>query len=536
MAYCDRVQRWFTELGPWARRAVAAAAGILTAVAFQPVGFYPALFVGVPLLTLCVLTAPQPAALTPDAGRVRRVIHRFRGRGLGVGFWYGLGFTLVALQWLRAIIVFLPVPLAIFEAGFFALLAFGIKAVSRLPFWPVWAAACWVAVEFAYSNFPLGGFGWLRLAYATVDTPLSGYLPLIGIAGVSFVTALIGQLIAWAIITPAPARRKITGLALALVIGTMGLAAGQYRPAATGRSVTVGMVQGNVDGAGIEALGRARSVTNNHLSETVTLVAKALTGEIPEPDFVVWPENSTDIDPLQDQITKRVVETAVATVGKPILVGAVLLGPGPNQRQTVGIWWDPTEGPTAAHYKRNLVPFGEYVPLRSVLAPLFPIVERVGRDSVPGTDPGVLNVRLSDGTPLKVGDAICFELAYDGTMHDIVRNGAQIVVVQSNNATYRGTGQPEQQFAITRARAMESRREILVATTNSLSGYIEADGSVRMITREGTSASAAFTMPIRTTITPALTVGPVLEIALSLASLAAVGFALVTARRVGRLR
>lgn len=530
------MQRWFTGLGPWARRAVAAVAGILTAVAFQPIGFYPALFVGVPLLTICVLTAPPPPPIKPGAGRVRSVLHRLRGHGLSVGYFYGLAFCLVGLQWLRAIIAFLPVPLALFEAGFFALLAVGIRAVSKLPAWPVWAAGCWVAVEYGYSNFPFGGFGWLRLAYATVDTTLSGYLPLIGIAGVSFVTALIAQLLAWIVVTDVAARRKLVGGVLAVVIALLGVAAAQYRPAATDRSVTVGLVQGNVDGAGIDFLGRARSVTNNHLSETITLVAKARTGEIPQPEFVVWPENSTDIDPLRDPITKRTVQTAVDTVGTPILVGAVTLGPGPNQRQTTGIWWDPVAGPTAVHYKRNLVPFGEYVPFRSVLQPLFPILDRVGRDSVPGTDPGVLDVRLADGTPLKVGDAVCFELAYDKTMYDIIRGGAEIVVVQSNNATYRGTGQPEQQFAMTRARAMESRREVLVATTNSLSGYVEADGSVTMITREGTSASAAFTMPIRTTITPAMTVGPVLEVAVAVIAVAAVAFALVAGGRVGRLR
>lgn len=534
MAYGDRVQRWFTDLGKWSRRAVAAGAGICTALAFQPFGLWPLLFLGVPLLTVCVLTASTPAA-PPPGGRVRRLLHRSRGRGFGVGFSYGVGFTLVALQWVRVIVWVLPVPLALFEALFFALLGGGIKIVRRLPVWPVWAAASWVAMEFAYSNFPFGGFGWLRLAYATVDTPLSGYLPLIGVSGVTFVTALIGQLVAWAVVTPAAGRRRVVAVALALGIGILGFAGSAYRPAATDRLVTVGLVQGNVDGAGIEFLGRARSVTNNHLSETVTLVAKARTGAVPEPDFVVWPENSTDIDPLRDPITKRVVQTAVDTAGKPILVGAVTEGPGPDQRRTVGIWWDQELGPTAAHYKRNLVPFGEYVPFRSILRPLFPILERVGRDSVPGTDPGVLSVRLPDGTPLKVGDAICFELASDRTMHGIVRNGAEVTVVQSNNATYRGTGQPEQQFAITRARAMESRREIVVATTNSLSGYIEADGSVTLITKEGTSASAAFSMPIRTAITPAIAFGAWLELAVSVLAMGAVVFTLV-AGRVGRLR
>ena len=89
----------------------------------------------------------------------------------------------------------------------------------------------------------------------------------------------------------------------------------------------------------------------------------------------------------------------------------------------------------------------------------------------------MLTVPLGDRT-VKVGDIICFELAYDSTIYDTVSNGAQVLLVQSNNATYGGTGQIEQQFAITRARAMETRREIAVATTNSVSGFIDRDGRV----------------------------------------------------------
>ena len=111
------------------------------------------------------------------------------------------------------------------------------------------------------------------------------------------------------------------------------------------------------------------------------------------------------------------------------------------------------------------------------LLPLVPILKEVGAQSVPGTRPGVLDVSAA-GRSLKVGDVICFELAYDKTVYDVVRGGAQVMMVQSNNATYGGTGQIEQQFAITRARAMEARREIAVATTNSVSGFIDRDGRV----------------------------------------------------------
>ena len=190
-----------------------------------------------------------------------------------------------------------------------------LSLVTRLRAWPVLAAACWVMVELGYSRIPFGGFGWTRIAYAAVDTPLAGYLPVIGVTGVSFVLALVGQLLAWVALAAfrEPRRRVVRILpALAAAAGLVVLGAGmslfQVEPAAGSQgSVGVGVVQGNVPGRGIEALGRARSVTNNHLSETVDLMTRARLGQVPTPDFLLWPENSTDIDPTLDPITRYTV-------------------------------------------------------------------------------------------------------------------------------------------------------------------------------------------------------------------------------------
>ena len=166
------------------------------------------------------------------------------------------------------------------------------------------------------------------------------------------------------------------------------------------------------------------------------------------------------------------------------------------------------------------MPFGEWIPVRAWLLPLIPLLEQVGAQSIPGTRPGVLDVAV-DGRQIKIGDAICFELAYDQTMYRSLIRGAQISMVQSNNATYGGTGQIEQQFAITRARAMESRREIAVATTNSISGFITRDGTVTTRTQEFTAQSMVVDMPLRSALTPAIRVAPWLERGLALVALLA---------------
>jgi apolipoprotein N-acyltransferase len=493
---------------------VVVGAGVALGLSWQPYGLWPLLLVGIPALTLTV--------------RNRRPRLAF-----GLGYLFGLAMLTVTINWLHVLGIWVAAMLIVFEALFFGLLGAVLALVGRLRVWPLAAACCWVGVEFAYSRIPFGGFGWTRIAYAAVDTPLNGFFPLVGVAGVSFVVALVGQLVAWlvlrllrraepAALAPAGSRRVrvpvvvVAASLVALVLAGTALRGFQVEPLAGRRgSVTVGIVQGNVPGRGIEAMGRARSVTNNHLAETIDLVTKARLRQVPQPDFLLWPENSTDIDPILDAPTRMTVQAAAEAAGVPILVGAVMEGPGADERQTAALWWDPAGGILARYDKRNLVPFGEWIPFRAQLLPLVPILAQVGAQSIPGTRPGVLDVEVA-GRPVKIGDVICFELAYDRTVYEALTSGAQVSMVQSNNATYGGTGQIEQQFAITRARAMESRREIAVATTNSVSGYIDRDGHVVTRTAQFTADDRVVTMPLRSTLTPAVRLAPWLDRALTL--------------------
>jgi apolipoprotein N-acyltransferase len=494
---------------------VAAAAGIAVGLSWQPYGLWPLLLVGLPAFTLAVRNfgSAKPGSGDLSSAKVPETV-TIR-RAFALGYVFGFAMLAITVSWVHVLGVWIPVVLIAFVSVFFGLLGVALRLVSTLPAWPLAAACCWVMIEYAYSRVPFGGFGWTRLAYAAVDTPLAGFLPIIGVAGVSFLVALIGQLVAWVFVgfsdlgskRDIVRRAGIAGLSVAVLLGAgLGLTF-VPPPSSTAGSVNVGIIQGNVPGRGLEALGRMRSVTNNHLAETVNLTARSRLGQVPTPDFILWPENSTDIDPTLDPITGQTVRAAAEIAGRPILVGAVMAGPGEDERQTTALWWDPKRGITARYDKRDLVPFGEWIPFRRQLLPLLPILERVGAQSVPGSSPGVLEVGVGDRR-VKIGDIICFELAYDRTIYSVLSGGAQLLLVQSNNATYGGTGQIEQQFAITRARAMEARREIAVATTNSVSGFIDAQGRVLTRTEEFTAASTVVSMPLRSQLTPAIRVAP----------------------------
>ena len=341
-------------------------AGVAIGLSWQPYGLWPLLFVGISAFTLAIRgTRPLPAA--------------------GLGYLFGLAMLTVAVSWVHVLGTWVAAALIIFMSLFFGLLGLMVNRVERLRWWPLAIACCWVLIEYAYSRVPFGGFGWTRIAYAAVDTPLAGFFPIIGVAGVSFVVALIGQLIAWGVLalrqtSPDGRRRRgrvLVAVASVVVLGLLGSALRLYQvePAATAAgSVRVGIVQGNIPGRGIEAMGRARSVTNNHLSETIDLMTKVRLGQQPEPDFLLWPENSTDIDPTLDPLTQQTVQAAAEVAGRPILVGAVMQGPGADERQTAALWWDPDRGVLAHYEKQNLVPFGEWIPVPRPAAAAHPAI------------------------------------------------------------------------------------------------------------------------------------------------------------------
>jgi apolipoprotein N-acyltransferase len=123
------------------------------------------------------------------------------------------------------------------------------------------------------------------------------------------------------------------------------------------------------------------------------------------------------------------------------------------------------------YVKTRPVPFGEYIPFREQLAGLIGRFDRIPRDFAAGPVPGNLDVA---GVPL--GLVICFEIAYAGVVDAVVDGGAQLLAVQTNNATYGGTAQPAQQLAITRMRALEFGRTVVVAATSGISAVITPDG------------------------------------------------------------
>jgi apolipoprotein N-acyltransferase len=299
------------------------------------------------------------------------------------------------------------------------------------------------------------------------------------------------------------------------------------------RTVRLAAVQGNVPGEGMDAFSERRAVLDNHVRATLDLAERVGNGDTERPEFVLWPENSTDIDPFGDQTVYDDIQGAVDAMAVPILVGAMVDGEEPGDVLNQGIVWRPggatDGGPGERYSKTHPVPFGEYIPMRDQLATLFERLDQIPRDMVPGTEPGVLDLA---GTT--IGDVICFEVAYDGLVHEVVDRGAELLVVQTNNATYMGTGQVEQQFAIARLRAVETSRYVVVVATNGVSGIIAPDGSVVERAAVKDTVVLEEDVPLRTVVTLGVRIGRWVEAALVVVAVAAVVTAVLLGLRARR--
>lgn len=461
--------------------ALAVSGGLLLWLAFPP-------------YDLVLLAVAGPAALS-------LAVH---GRGPRAGAWlglvFGLAFLLPHLSWSGVYVGAMPwLLLAGWQATYLGLLGAGLAVVQRLPLWPVWAAALWVAEEALRSRWFLGGFPWGRLGFSQADGPFTAYAAYGGVPLLGFVVALTGTLLAAAIALAGHRRAVALALSGALALPVLGVLLAAGLPTGGTGSVTVAVVQGNVPRAGLDFNAQRRAVLDNHVGQTVELADRIDAGEVPRPDFVVWPENSSDIDPYRNEDAAAQIDRAARAVGVPILVGAVARGPGDNVRN-LGIVWDPVDGPGQTYLKRHPVPFGEYIPWRSAIEDLFPIVDRVRSDHVGGDRPGLLELA---GTP--VGDVICFEVAYDGLVRDVA--GAGLLVVQTNNATFGYTGQSYQQLAMSRIRAVEHGRTVLVAATSGVSAIIAPDGTVTAQSQLYTPEVFVADVPLRSEPTVATRLG-----------------------------
>ena len=503
------------------RLGLAVLAGLLMCVSFPPVGWWWAAILAIALLGSLLVDGRT----TPTTG-------------FGLGFVFGMAFNLPLLPWISGLVGVFPwIALAVLQALFPAVYGMFAVLVARLPGWPLWLALVWSLQEWLKSSVPFGGFPWGVAAYGQTGGPL---LPLARLGGsplLSFAVVLIGTSLCALVIDvirrfrdrQAPvAPIVVPAVGICLVLVTTAVATPGVRRAAIAagdeRVVTVAAIQGNVPRLGLDFNSQRRAVLDNHVRQTRILAEDVRAGRAPAPDFVIWPENSSDIDPLTNADAAEQIGVAARDIGAPILVGAVVASPqwtpdNPADSNTV-IVWDPVTGPGERHDKQIVQPFGEYLPWRSFFKHLSSYADRAGY-FVPGFGTGVVSPA---GIP--VGVATCWEVIFDRALRESVRNGAQLLAVPTNNATF-DQAMSEQQLAFAKLRAVEHGRYLMVAGTVGISAAIAPDGRELARTAFFTPGYLDVPMRLRTAQTPATRWAVLLQWVLAAAAVAALGAAIL---------
>lgn len=500
----------------WLRSLYSAAGGYLIFVGFPPRPLWFLAPVGIALLT-CVLTNFGRGGLRLRAG-------------FGYGYLAGLGFLIPLLPWIGVFVGAMPwIALAAVESLFIGLFGLLAVLVSRLPWAPLWIAAIWSLTEWLRSSVPFGGFPWGRLAFGQSEGLL---LPLASLGGaplLSFGVALTGTGLAAVAIAVAGKRwdRGFVGAVAASVVPVL-LAVAVAPFLATmdsgEKTITVAAIQGSVPRLGLDFNSQRKQVLDNHVAETLRLADEVDAGRVKQPDIVIWPENASDIDPLRNVDAAADITRASVSIGAPILVGTVLVNADRTTTNSV-IVWDGNKGPQEQHDKKIIQPFGEYLPYRDFFRKFSEYADRAG-NFVPGDGNGVVHAA---GVP--IGIATCYEVAFDRAFQESVRNGAQLLAVPTNNATFGDTEMTYQQLAMSRVRAVEHGRAVVVAATSGVSAIISPDGSVTSETDLFVPEYLVADVPLSTDTTLATKLGPAPEVVLCLLAAGSIVIAVISRRR-----
>jgi apolipoprotein N-acyltransferase len=467
----------------------------------------------------------------------------------GLGLAAGLTFFLPTLSWSGIYVGALPwIALCVLQALYIAGMTAVTAAVQRpllgTRLQPLVYAAVpvfWVLQETARSHTPFGGFPWARLAFSQADSPLAHLAAFAGAPGVTAAVAALGALLhATTVVVlrrARPGSRRGTaagdrrtrpaspayGLAVALVgLAVVPVVAALVStPPTDGRRVPVMFVQGNVPRPGLDFNAERRQVLDNHVQQTLRGVAA---GEQP-PSLVVWPENASDIDPLRNADADAAIRSAVEAAGAPVLVGAVLREPAP-MLSNASLFYRAGGGEPERYVKQHPVPFAEYIPYRSFFRTFSDKVDLVTADFTSGEDPGAFEVPLPGGGSYWAVPTICFEVAYDDLMREATLQPGRednLLVVQTNNATFGYTAESEQQFAISRLRAIEHGRSVVHVSTVGVSAFIHPDGTYEDKTRLFTAAAAHAQPVVRSTVTVSDRIGDLPEYTAAALALLLVG-------------
>jgi len=499
---------------------------VLLALSFPKFGHPAAAWIALAPLLVAVA---RPAARRPATAGVRPG-HAFRlGLATGVAYFggalYWLVDTMVTYGGLSAPVAFgvaglLVAYLALFPAGFAWAMRTLLAALGRPAL--LLSPAVWVATEMG-RTYVWDGFPWALVGTSQAPVlPIAQSASVVGVYGVSFLVVGGSVAAAYAVVGRGRARAAVPAAILVLVaaVGLWGrarLADGSLTRA--GDPVTVGVVQGNFSQDVKWDPSMERTIVDRYLRLTAEAAARGAT-------FVLWPESAVPFYFRDNPAKAEPIRAEARRLGVTLLIGGDEIetaGPaeaGPPVRLYNAAFVVRPDGEIGATYRKvHLVPFGEYVPLKSLLFFAAPLVQAVS-DFSPGEAAVVFDVEGH-----RSSTAICYEVIYPSLMRAFVLGGSELLTTITNDAWFGRSSAAYQHFEQASLRAIEEGRYLVRAANTGVSGVVDPYG--RVLDRTTLFQTAVFTREVRflggrTVYSRLGDVAGYLSLALTVAALAAV--------------
>ena len=415
---------------------------------------------------------------------------------LAIAFWFS------RINWVTLVGIDAYIALAFLMSIIYGSFGYLMYKVRNLPLPFISYGLIFISMEALTDYFPFGGFPWGKLAYDSADAPWANLMPYGSSPLVSAAVLLIAALM---IPSLGFLLQKAFSASLVFVISIAAfnlflIDLDQSDKKESGK-IDLAIIQGSVPRSGLLFNEQKMEVLKYHVKETDNL----LESNEKNYDAILWPENSIDVDPFLNREAGILVEDLVKRYEKPLISGAVVQKS--NGLSNSVLLWEPKDAKVIDSYEKNrLVPFGEYIPFRNLISNYVNRFDLIPQDFIPGTRSNNLRVNNTLISPI-----ICFEVAWNSSLIEQLKQGGQLISVHTNNATYAFSDQLEQQFMITRMRAMETGRDVVVTSTTGISAHINRNGEVLWASKEFVPQSKIVTASLYSDMTPAVKYASIIE-------------------------
>jgi apolipoprotein N-acyltransferase len=415
---------------------------------------------------------------------------------LSIAFWFA------RINWVTLVGIDAYIGLAFLMSIIYGSFGYLMYKVRNLPLPFISYGLIFISMEALTDYFPFGGFPWGKLAYDSADAPWANLMPYGSSPLVSAAVLLIAALM---IPSLGFLLQKAFSASLVFVISIAAfnlflIDLDQSDKKESGK-IDLAIIQGSVPRSGLLFNEQKMEVLKYHVKETDNL----LESNEKNYDAILWPENSIDVDPFRNREAGILIDDLVKKYEKPLISGAVVQDA--NGLSNSVLLWEPKDAKVIDSYEKNrLVPFGEYIPFRSLIGNYVNRFDLIPQDFIPGTRSNNLRVNNTLISPI-----ICFEVAWNSSLIEQIKQGGQLISVHTNNATYAFSDQLEQQFIITRMRAMETGRDVVVTSTTGISAHISRNGDVLWASKEFVPQSKIVSASLYSDITSAVKYASIIE-------------------------